>query len=632
MNLYDRILGIREEKDDDGSDWVITERKAPPLWRQLLGYFVIFGLLLSIVAGLAFWKRHAIKGYANEWTAENHLTEAKTAWENEQYSVALRRAETSLQLKPGVFEAEQLRFRAARETNDYRLLQIGRILFLHPESADSDKAETMAPLLDLGDLHSFGQTYHYLLTDEQRAHPEIHFQWLRYRLLQNRPDVTLAGLEEIPASTRETEPRYLMLEMRARLASGKPGDSERFGELALTMLEEAAGGSAEWRDMRKETLSLLEPLQPDMWSPEIAKSLRAALLEGDSTEQRELAPTLDATLRLAESPEKRDQILDESIASLRNTHLEVLNQWLLRLGETGRIVNLRDPEQPILSPAVFEVIVRALLEEEQFEEALELLEYPPSNSDGIVLQVMKARACKELDRKPEETSAWRQTLLLAERDMTRNEYLRIAQFASRAGNQDITADALVGASMHPMGSMPASEEVGWLTGYLVEHGRLDDLMSVTQRLLSRSQDPTLINNAIYLTAISGDGKSISAEMIATAEQLAKDLPQYPQMRSTLALLYCLSDRDGEALAAYRETERNGIGWHSFSPAARATLALVLGGNGKIDPFPNVASQIDWSEMTPTERRFFQMKLDPFLQEQEGEEDSIPPASGEEKRG
>jgi len=245
MNLRDRILGVREEKENSGSGWVITERKAPPLWRLLLGYLLIISLLLSMVAGLVFWKRHAIKRYANEWTAENHLKEARTARENEQYSLALRRTGTSVQLEPGVFEVEQFRFRAARETHDFRILQYSRILFLHPESSDSDKAEAMAVLLDLGDLEDFGKTYYNLLTEEQQAHPEIRFQWLRYRLLQNRPDVTLAGLEEIPASTREKEPRYVMLEMRARLASPLPEDKERFRDLVLATLEKAATGASE---------------------------------------------------------------------------------------------------------------------------------------------------------------------------------------------------------------------------------------------------------------------------------------------------------------------------------------------------------------------------------------------------
>jgi len=183
-----------------------------------------------------------------------------------------------------------------------------------------------------------------------------------------------------------------------------------------------------------------------------------------------------------------------------------------------------------------------------------------------------------------------------------------------------------------MGRLPATEQIGWLIGYLVEQGRLDDLMSLTQRLLSQSQNPALLNNAIYLTAIGGDGKTISLEMIATAEQLAKKFPQYTQMRSTLALLYCLSERYEEALAAYRESDRIGNGWHDFSPAARATLALVLAGNGSIDPFANMSTQIDWSGMTLTERRFFQMKLDPYLHSQEEKSGNPPPLQGRKNRG
>lgn len=163
-----------------------------------------------------------------------------------------------------------------------------------------------------------------------------------------------------------------------------------------------------------------------------------------------------------------------------------------------------------------------------------------------------------------------------------------------------------------------AEEIGWLTGYLVEQNRLDDLESVTKRLLSRSQSPALMNNVIYLDAITSDGEKISDGVIDLATQIAENNPKFPQLRFTLALLLCLRDRNEEALAAYREEDRSGMGWHSFSPAARATLALVLAKNGSIAPFPNVSMQIDWAAMTTAEQRFFRLQLDSYLNVKEEE--------------
>jgi len=489
----------------------------------------------------------------------------------------------------------------------------------------------MAVLVDAGDGRSFSRIYHEALTDEQRKHPDIHFQWLRYRLSQGKAGETLDGLAKIAPEQSAEFPRYDFLEMRAHFANDEASDAARGSDLALAFLDSSRRFPD--RDFRRDTLSLLESLPPARFVGDSGAQLREVLRETDSPEQRDLAPTLVFSLKLAEAKADRGRVFSEAVAALHPTRPEKLMSWLLGLREYQRVIDLWNRQEVLRSPEIHEAIARSLVATESYDEALDLLRYPPENSDRIGLAALRAQVHRELEDKPGETSAWREALLEADKDMTRNEYLRVAQLAHEVQNLPILADALVAASQHPLGSLPNMEEIQWLFGYLLENHRTEDLQTLTLRLLSRNQNPILVNNALYLSLISSDGEAVSDEMVEVGRRLREIAPQYLQIRNTLALLLCLQEKGEDALSLYRESEWKGMEWHQFSPAARATLAYVLALNGPIDPFTNVAAQINWGEMSAAERRFYRLRLDPFLKSQGSaieralEKDGVPKGGG-----
>lgn len=595
------------EIEEGYADWV--KERYPP-WLKKLAVVV---LILMIGAGLTYWKRAAFKRYAVEWTADRHLAKAEEALNTGNGSVAVRRAITSLELEPNKIDTYRVLLAAARISGDSRILVISQTVFLHPESTLEDRGNALAAIVDVGDGRRFQRLYRQL-SKEDVLDPAIHHQWLRSRLVLNLPAELLADLD--PTATA-ADPDLAFLQVRALYQLGtSEGDTEA-GEVVLRLL---SGGSSDSETavepaLRVKLLDLLALLPHSRIQPETAANLQKALEKDFAAMPKTLNPTLPFTLRLAATPERRETIIDAAVASLGETAgLEALCLWLERLRESTRILDtLESLEHPTNSTVVYMSHLRALTIVGRFEDALNLLKFPVENSDRVQLAVIKARICRKLDRKSDETTAWRSAMLEAERDLTQNHFIRLAAMAQQSGNAPVAADALVAACRNRIGILPSIEDTQWVIKYLYQNDRAEDLFSVTSRMLSVDrQNPVLLNNAIYLNLITSMGKAKVGEMIPVAEALVRDAPQYPHTRRTLALVYAVADRAEDALAIYRPEERTAFGLQEMSASARVGYALVLAENGEISEFQKVAAMINWTELSSSERRFFEERLQPYL--------------------
>ena len=149
-----------------------------PLIRRLL----VVVLVVLVFLGVAYWKRSAIRQFGNEWNADRHLTKAEQELDKGAYSVALRRAITSLQLEPNRIDTIRILAKAARETGDSRLLLIGQMLFSHEESNEQDKFIALAAINDVGDASTFIPLWEQL-TPEQQADPIANKEYARHLLV-----------------------------------------------------------------------------------------------------------------------------------------------------------------------------------------------------------------------------------------------------------------------------------------------------------------------------------------------------------------------------------------------------------------------------------------------------------------
>jgi len=589
---------VSKEPEEPG--WELNHEPHP-----FIRIAIIVSVVLVVAGGISYWKRAAIRNYSNNWTAERHLKAASEALENGQGRVAISRANTALQLQPDEFSGYQLRLEGARQIRAPRILQYAVIVFNHPEADLADKAEALGAVADIGDAKTFAGLYASLSEEEQRD-PDIKFEWIRNELNASDPAEVFSLLGEVSGDGLS---RYsaLMIECLFRMSA-----KERYEEaeqLTLQLLDATSGDRNKDREIQIAILGILAQQPSSRFSESGSKAITRKLEKQGLFQKETAAPTLRYTLQLASSPDRRKAILDEAITSLERFNQDELYRWLAGNEEFELLLSMMDPDEPIRSGAVFKAIVQALVVNERYTEAIEYLQFPPESIDKVWSFGTEAQLQSLLGNSQESVSSWRKAMIVAERDLTKNGFLRIARMAKRLGDLSVTADALVAASSHELGALPDFDEVSWMINYLVEEDRLDDLLTVSQRLLRRSRNPILINNAIYLSMISSDGKVISEDMVKTMEALRKEKPDSSSFTATAALAYCLSDREAEGLALYEEGSESQFDWEPLTETQKATVALILAKLGQAERFLEIEQAIDWSSVTSMEKRFFRTRLE-----------------------
>lgn len=318
----------------------------------------------------------------------------------------------------------------------------------------------------------------------------------------------------------------------------------------------------------------------------------------------------------------REMTLHEIVEERRSQGKESqLAAWLLRHREALKVLDLWEQAESIRSSEFYLAVMEALILVERYEEFHWLAKFPPRDVSRLSLEVFRALAFSAEERDSEAVSAWQQAMQLAELDFTRNNFLWLSRVALDAGEENVALEAIVGASKHPLGVMPEAVEIEWVVPVLVERGRFNDLLTVTKRLMRFDSSPVLINNAFYIGVVTGNGEGISEEILSRAARLAEENPSYPQIRNTAALLHALAGRGEDALAFYHDYELGEMGWHEFSQVRRATLALVLRANGFRSPWKKIRLSIDWSKLSPPERKFFREHLPEPEEESEKAEES-----------
>ena len=74
----------------------MVKRKRNPWVRRV----AVVTLLLAVAGGLLYWKRAALRHYANDWSADRHLAHAERELAADNHRVALSRALTAIELDP----------------------------------------------------------------------------------------------------------------------------------------------------------------------------------------------------------------------------------------------------------------------------------------------------------------------------------------------------------------------------------------------------------------------------------------------------------------------------------------------------------------------------------------------------
>ena len=597
MNLFKK--SSQSDKNALQTSAIPGEKQWHVIHPVILRLLISLGIL-AVVAGMVYWKRSALRRFENEWSADRHLAKAVEELEKGAPDVALRRALTSIQLKPNRIETLRVLMTAARAVGDGRILTIAQALYTHEAATPEDRIEALGAINDVGDTLRFPAFWE-ALSGEARALPEAQVERMRHLLLKKAP---LQVIEELGKSELAPgDPRRLM-KIHALLQFGEAEKDRAALTLALEEAREAPDEEA-----RRKIFGLISVLPPERIPREIAAEALEAARSFPAID--ELEPTLNFTLRIAQAPESRQGIAREALAALQKEHLDSLCRWLMRLREHRLIIEHIDEVQAFRSGFAFEARVQSLIAVHRLEDAFILLQFPPETADRVGALMLKATVARALGRKSEETAAWQEALLEAERDMTQNNYLKLARFAQAAGERRVAADAIVAACRHPRGIMPPSGEIDWLMQYLIENDRPGDLLVVSRRFLrSEWGNPVLLNNAIYLSVILGGEDSVGENVIQLVDSLQERHPGILGIRTTKALVHLLAGRAEEARGVFRPEEFTGIGWQAFPAPDRAVFALVLRETGPEALALNVRDRIDWDDMLEVERAFFWNRLFP----------------------
>ena len=598
----------RSPSDTRDGEWVVVETRR--VWLRRLGVAL---LLLAIGAGLLYWKRAALRHYANDWSAQRHLEHAERELADGNHRVALSRALTAIELDPRGLDPLRILCSAAHELGDSRLFHFATALAGHPEATDEDRLAALAVFAEIRDARRFSAFFE-ALPPEVQTRPEARLQRLRHRLRLGQGAGVVAALE-IDPEMAEVWPGPL-LRLEGLWQRNHPGDDEAAAALAVELLEAELAS-----EDRAVILEGLSRLTPSRIPPASAGQLLSTL--GETFAPAE-PPTLRDTLRLAAEPGRRDALVTEATERHRDGSLEALCRWLAGLGEIDAILELtEDNLRALAAPGLFEARVRALIDREEYEEALALLRYPPIDGDAVVMGELGAAAARALGRRSDEVAAWNKARVAAEQDQTRNRHLGLAAAALRAGEEDVAAEAYVAAFRHPLGLMPPAREVAWLLKYLTENDRPEDLLAVTGRLLQwEADEPALVNNAVYLSLILG--QPVGEAGVRIMEQIVERHPEIAGFRNTLALARLETGDAAGALALYSKLEdgsaEHGKVGDSFSSAGRAIYSLVQAENGDVQEFHAVAGTIRWEEMLEQERLFFEECFQPHRAPRDKESD------------
>lgn|GEM_PF-6513460 len=488
---------------------------------------------------------------------------------------------------------------AARQSADSRLLSIAQAVFIHTESTTDDRIEAIAAINDIGDKIRFQQVWE-RLDPEDKSHPNAAAEYCRFLLGSGRPSKVIEFLATFETKTDELS--RLRVEAQLQLSLDQDTGFLRDGLVgAIRLVEEGSD------EMRLEILNRLARLPHSQFEPEEAQTLLEAIEK--VADKSMLDTTLSFSLRIAGNPVRSTGLIDEAVALLLEEQIDSLCAWLLRNGEHEAILEHIDEVQAYRSAIAYEARVRALIATERLEDAFAFLKFPPDIADRVGALMMRAAVARRLERESAESGAWQEAMLEAERDMTRNHFLKIARAAQSMNRTRIAADALVAACGHPRGLMPPIEEISWLVGYLAKHDRADDLLLVSRRMLSRhSDDPVMMNNAIYLTIVLNGPEAANDNLVSLIEGLATSYPEVVGIRTTLALAYLMAGRNDEAYAVFRPEEFTGIGWQKFNASDRAIFAIALERKDDGKLAANVKQMIDWEEMLEVERIFFRDHL------------------------
>lgn len=494
---------------------------------------IILLVLVLVGGGFGYLQREPIIAKVKAWRSDSHMKKASAAQAAGDFEKAGGLAMSAYLLQPGKLEALRILINPENANGETNLVRIAAALFNHPGAGPEDIAKCLDIYLATRDYRLFWKNFSGL-SGELKEHPEIKLRHAQYLVARGASGPALEMLRELPEDERT---RLLV----ASLDSLNPDEATRTnGQRLLASLISGEDTVTASRAFRVVSTMPPQLIIPQILLPAVETWL-AKMGDEASVGDHLVLTTISWVANGGKGKPEADDLVREAITTWSPSSPYIVSQWLLSRGysdEALRIASTARSEglHVSLEASLFEIQVRALVQNERWQEVAKLLENPPSSILPMRIAASRAVAAKKLGRQADSLSNWQEAKRLAQLDAThRNSFLELYQRAKAAREFELAADAMIEASKNRKGILPSTQELTVMMVYLIENKRIDDLVVLTNQLFSRETfSPMLVNNSLYLRELAGESVPDGLPVISA---LVEEYPTVLNFRTTKLVVH-----------------------------------------------------------------------------------------------
>ena len=566
-------------------------------------YTISITVLLIAVSALGYIKRQGIKYHVNSWRASGLLKDSLKSSEINEWKEAERLALAAWQLDDGNYKVVKQLYQSSMQQRSRYALAASKILFTHPEATTEDKIDVLGLYLNIGDIVTFKAMFGELSSDQQMLPDAMS---LGVRFLYNRNDIprALTLVDELLKSRGNSEDKLLAAKVlsKANDTSGKAqANAQRFIDELFQANEDPGFALA--------AFELLKEIPPKFWHLERFSDCESRLTAiSEKQAVTSSSYLLAKEVKVHQFPENRESVLEQTTSEWKKKDPAALCEWLLRLGESARILKLSDEIDPRSNNSLFRIVTLAAITEKDWRQSESLLNDPhPQMRPSIVLGLQAAIA-EQQGQIAKSRSLWQQAISQAELTSGQVALLEVAKLASRTGNADVRNRAVTEALKRPSAiNLPASD-VAFLFEALAEKDEVEDLLAISRNLLSSDpENPVLINNVVWLELVLEEQRQDYSGLLLG---LVEKFPDIHSLRSTLGLSLLTNGKPAEAVAMMAPTFGNADTKQEASSATDIAVgSLAFASNGDREQAKELKEQIVWSEMMEIEQLFFKKAIE-----------------------
>jgi hypothetical protein len=393
------------------------------------------------------------------------------------------------------------------------------------------------------------------------------------------------------------DPELHLLQIRAWLATGTPGDLSRAQKKIAGLMDQ--GGTSGLAAFRLLSQVPLDQFRSGYFL-EIAPWL----------EQQQGATAADKLLGhlqpLQRTPAEKPRIVAEVVKSQGSRDPVACARWLRGLGMSRDALELGNGVDPAAwAPVKADLFADLGL----WKDLEEWLSTAPAGLTPVEIATRRVIAAGKLGDETLRREQW--DFILAESKVikTSNVLLDVAVLTHAAGMEEVSREALLEAVMLQRGRLPFWNSIRSLVPWLRKADRGDRLASLCQ-IMAELDFTTPEPQLEWIDLSNLEEKSKPAAALKLLDELAKNYPKlvsdsrYHEVRATVLLV---DGKAKEALAALGDSRQS-----SRLPTPRRTTISILAkadlATREIPSSGALRSLIPWTDLIREERDFFNRRL------------------------